>query len=199
MLIAEVEKMQNKKNGNILWTLFSGMFQISTFTFGGGFVIATFIKKRFVDQLGWIEESEMLDLIALGQSSPGAVAVNVAILVGWRVFGVLGMIAAVLGTILPPMIILTVISFFYNAFASNQMVALTLKGMQAVAALILSVALDLAKGVTKSKSIIAIILMVASFLASYIFKVNVMYIILAALVLGISDALMKRRKQYGVA
>ena len=196
MLIAEVEKMQNKKNGNILWTLFSGMFQISTFTFGGGFVIATFIKKRFVDQLGWIEESEMLDLIALGQSSPGAVAVNVAILVGWRVFGVLGMIAAVLGTILPPMIILTVISFFYNAFASNQMVALTLKGMQAgVAALILSVALDLAKGVTKSKSIIAIILMVVSFLASYIFKVNVMYIILAALVLGISDALMKRRKQ----
>lgn len=187
--------MQKQRNGNILWTLFSGMFQISAFTFGGGFVIATFIKKRFVDQLGWIEESEMLDLIALGQSSPGAVAVNVAILVGWRVFGALGMTIAVLGTILPPMIILTVISFFYNAFATNQVVALVLKGMQAgVAALILSVAIDLARGVIKNKSILHTLLMIVAFVASYALKINVMYIILSALALGILAVFLERRK-----
>lgn len=97
------------RKANIIWMLFSGMLYISAFTFGGGFVIATFVKKRFSDELGWITESEMLDLIALAQSAPGAIAVNVAILVGWKVFGAIGMAASVVGTILPPMIIITMV------------------------------------------------------------------------------------------
>lgn len=66
---------------------FRSTLYISAFTFGGGFVIVTFMKRKFVDELHWIDEQEMLDLIALAQSSPGAIAVNAAILVGWRVGG----------------------------------------------------------------------------------------------------------------
>ncbi|MBQ0072296.1 MAG: chromate transporter [Spirochaetales bacterium] len=188
--------MKKPKHTNVLWILFSGMFQISAFTFGGGFVIASFIKKHFVDELGWIEESEMLDLIALGQSSPGAVAVNVAILVGWRVFGFLGMLVAALGTILPPMIILTVISFFYNAFATNRMVALVLRGMQVgVAALILSVALDLGKRIIKTRSLALIVLMVLAFVGSFVFRINVMFLILTALLIGLGVALTEGRRK----
>ena len=88
-----------------LWKLFLSTLYISSFTFGGGFVIVTFMKKKFVDELHWIDEQEMLDMTALAQSSPGAIAVNAAILVGWQVEGLIGMIVAVLGTIIPPMVI----------------------------------------------------------------------------------------------
>ena len=117
--------------GTILKKLFFSTLYISAFTFGGGFVIITFMKRKFVDELHWIDMTEMLDLTALAQSSPGAIAVNAAILVGWRVAGLMGMLIAVLGTILPPMLILSVISLCYQAFATNLYVALILKGMQA--------------------------------------------------------------------
>ncbi|MBR6235396.1 MAG: chromate transporter [Spirochaetales bacterium] len=179
---------------NVLWMLFSGMFYISAFTFGGGFVIATFVKKKFSDELGWIDESEMLDLIALAQSAPGAIAVNVAILVGWKVFGVIGMIASVLGTILPPMIILTAVSFIYNLIADNMYVAMVLKGMQAgVAAIILSVSIDLAVKVMKEKSILYDALIVAAFVLSFFFKVNVVFLIIAALLLGVALTFFRRK------
>ena len=97
-----------------LGKLFFSMLYISSFTFGGGFVIATFMKEKFVDELHWIDEKEMLDITALAQSSPGAIAVNVAILVGWQVDGLLGMFLAVLGTILLHLIhILCHIFFFF--------------------------------------------------------------------------------------
>ena len=96
--------------GTVLKKLFFSTLYISAFTFGGGFVIITFMKRKFVDELHWIDMTEMLDLTALAQSSPGAIAVNAAILVGWRVAGLMGMLIAVLGTILPPMLILSVIS-----------------------------------------------------------------------------------------
>ncbi|MBQ3317123.1 MAG: chromate transporter [Spirochaetales bacterium] len=188
--------MHDKKPraSNVLWMLFSGMFYISAFTFGGGFVIATFVKKKFSDELGWIDESEMLDLIALAQSAPGAIAVNVAILVGWKVFGVIGMIASVLGTILPPMIILTAVSFIYNLIADNMYVAMVLKGMQAgVAAIILSVSIDLAVKVMKEKSILYDALIVAAFVLSFFFKVNVVFLIIAALLLGVALAFFRRK------
>ena len=65
--------------------MFASTFTLSMFTFGGGFVIVPLMKKKFVDELHWIDEEEMLDLVAIAQSSPGAIAVNAAILVGWRV------------------------------------------------------------------------------------------------------------------
>lgn len=175
--------------------LFLSTLYISSFTFGGGFVIVTFMKKKFVDELHWIDEQEMLDMTALAQSSPGAIAVNAAILVGWQVEGLLGMGVAVLGTIIPPMLILSVISLFYNTFATNTYVALVLKGMQAgVAAVILDVVCDLGGKVVKTRSPLYIGLMIVAFAANFVFNVNVILIILAAAALGVVRVLLQGRK-----
>lgn len=178
---------------NPLGKLFLSMLYISAFTFGGGFVIITFMKRKFVDELHWIDDQEMLDLTALAQSSPGAIAVNAAILVGWHVGGFWGMIVAVIGTILPPIIILSVISFFYAVFITNPYVAIVLKGMQAgVAAVILDVVFNLGSGVLKTKSVIHILVMIVAFAATFFFGVNVVYIILAAALVGIIVSVYKQ-------
>ena len=131
------EQLENREKGerqmeqrHRLLVLFLKTLYISAFTFGGGFVIVTFMKKCFVDELHWIDEQEMLDFTALAQSCPGAIAVNGAILVGWKVYGFAGMVVAVIGTILPPMAILAVLSVCYAAFASNVWVAAALEGMR---------------------------------------------------------------------
>lgn len=178
----------------LLRKLFFSMLYISAFTFGGGFVIITFMKRKFVDELHWIDEDEILDLTALAQSSPGAIAVNAAILVGWRVAGFAGMLVAIVGTILPPMVILYVISFFYAAFASNLYVAMVLKGMQAgVAAVILDVVFSLGGKVVKEKSVLNLIIMALAFCAVFFFNINVIYIILAAALTGLVRALVLKR------
>lgn len=185
----ELKTMENEKKeskGKVLWKLLLSTLYISAFTFGGGFVIITFMKRKFVDELHWIDEDEMLDLAALAQSSPGAIAVNAAILVGWRVAGFAGMLVAVVGTIVPPMLILAVISFFYQAFATNWYVSLVLKGMQAgVAAVILDVVCGLGAKVLKTKKLVLYLVMVAAFVATVVFNVNVIYIILVAAGIGI--------------
>lgn len=187
----------NAKSGRAktLLTLFFNMLYISTFTFGGGFVIVTLMKQKFVDKLHWMDESEMLDMTAIAQSSPGAIAVNAAILVGWRIAGFAGMLTAVVATILPPMVILSAISYCYQAFESNRYVALALKGMQAgVAAVILSVVFDLGGKVVQERSALSILLMILAFLATFVFNINVVLIILAAAAVGVVSVLAARGK-----
>ena len=96
---------------NTFTKLFLSAFQLSACTFGGGFVMIPLMQKKFVDELHWIEEQEMMDLTAIAQSSPGAIAVNASILVGYHVAGVFGALITVLGTVLPPLIIISIISF----------------------------------------------------------------------------------------
>ncbi len=171
------------------------MLYISSVTFGGGFVIVNFIKKTFVEKMHWITEDEMLDMIALAQSSPGAIAVNTAILMGWNIAGFWGMVAAVLGIILPPMTIITVISFFYEAFIANKYIALMLKGMQAgVAALILDVAFDLTGKLAKRQRPLYVILMALAFILVFLAKVNVVLIILPAALIGFLVSLVDRKR-----
>ncbi len=187
-----MEKAQGKK----LLKLFLSMLYISAFTFGGGFVIVTFMKRKFVDEYHWIDEKEMLDMTALAQSSPGAIAVNAAILVGWKVGGFTGMVVSVLGTIIPPMAILSVISLFYQLFASNRYVALVLRGMSCgVAAVILDVSVSLGMNVIKAKEWVHYIVMAAAFIATFFFRVNVIYIILCAAAVGIVMALRGRKER----
>lgn len=189
-------KKSLRPTAKTLWQLFLSTLYISAFTFGGGFVIVTFMKKKFVDELHWIDEDEMLDLTAIAQSSPGSIAVNAAILVGWRVGGAAGIAIAVLGTLLPPMLILSMISFFYAAFASNRYVALTLRGMQAgVAAVILDVVCSLGSKVVKEHSALSIALMLCAFAATFFFKINVVFILLAAALVGAVKLLVIRLKE----
>lgn len=110
--------VKNKKS--ILRKLFFSCLYLSTFTFGGGYVIVTLMKKKFVDDYQWIDEKEMLDLVAIAQSSPGPIAVNGAIVVGYKLAGILGAMTAILGTIIPPFLIISVISAGYHSFTMKQ-------------------------------------------------------------------------------
>lgn len=175
--------MKDKKK--IYIKLFTSTFYLSAFTFGGGYVIIPLMKKKFVDDLKWIEEEEMLNLTAIAQSSPGAVAVNASILLGYQIAGTLGALVSILGTVLPPLIILSIISMFYTAFRDNIVVNAVLKGMQAgVAAVVCDVVITMGGTISKSKDFISILVMILAFIATYIFKINVMYIILACGIIG---------------
>lgn len=169
--------MEKKK---VIWKLFISTLYLSAFTFGGGYVIITLMKKKFVDEYHWIDEEEMLDLVAIAQSAPGPIAVNGAIVVGYKLAGVPGLLVSILGTVTPPFIILSVVSMFYTAFRDNLYIALMLQGMQAgVGAVIASVVYDMGEGIVRGKSYISILIMVLSFIAVYFLNISAVYIILA--------------------
>ena len=180
-------------NKKILRNIFLSTLYLSSFTFGGGYVIVTLLKKKFVDELHWIDQQEMLDLVAIAQSSPGAIAVNGAIVVGYKLGGLPGVFCAVIGAVIPPFIILTVISFFYTAFKENFIIQAMLSGMKAgVGAVILSVVFDMGGDVVKGKDPFLITLMAASFIASYFYHVNVIFIILAAALAGVCKTIIRK-------
>lgn len=178
----------------MLVKLFITNLYLSAFTFGGGYVIVTLMKNKYVDEYHWIDEKEMLDLIAIAQSAPGAIAVNGAIVVGYKLAGIKGAIVSIIATILPPFIILSIVSMFYEIFKSNQIIALMLSGMQgAVGAIIASVTYDMALGVVKEKQTLPIIVMVVAFLSIYLFNINIVLVILACGILGIVENMINRR------
>ena len=145
-----------KKDFAFYRKLFCSTFYLSAFTFGGGYVIIPLMRKKFVEQYHWIEEEEMLDLTAIAQSSPGAIAVNASILIGYRLAGLFGALVTVLGTVLPPLIILSVISVAYTAFQNSLIVQLVLRAMQAgVAAVIADVVISMGWDVLKRKALAA--------------------------------------------
>lgn len=165
--------------------LFLSTFYLSAFTFGGGYVMVPLMKKKFADDLKWIDQQEMLDLVAIGQSAPGAIAINTSILIGYKLRGIQGALVALLGTIMPPLIIISTISFFYEAFRSNITINKALLGMQAgVACIIVDVVFKMASSVIKTNGAISIITMILVFIATYIFKINVGFIILVCALSG---------------
>ena len=187
--------MNQNTNPSLYLKLFTSTFYLSAFTFGGGYVIVPLMRRRFVDDLHWIEEREMLDLTAIAQSAPGPIAVNAAILLGWRVAGPLGAAVSILGTVLPPFLILSVVSLFYAAFRSNPIVAAVLKGMQAgVAAVIASVVVDMAGDILRQKRLLPTLIMAAAFLVTLLCDINVVWIILACAVIGIVAAFWQQSK-----
>ena len=166
-----------------------------SFTFGGGYVIVTLMKKKFVDQYHWIDDEEMLDLIAIAQSSPGAIAVNGAIVVGYKLAGIPGVLLCVLATVLPPFVIISILSVFYAAFQSNVWIRLLLEGMQSgVAAVIASVVYDMGRGIIREKTPISLLIMGGAFLANYMFQINAVYIILFCIALGYLQTWYQKRR-----
>ena len=175
--------------------LFCSTFQLSACTVGGGFVIVPLMRKKFVDELGWIGEEEMLDLTAIAQSSPGAIAVNVAILLGYHVAGIPGALLGMLGTVLPPMGIISLISLFYTQFRDHVLVNAAMVGMMAgVAAVVLDVVITMIQGVFRQKRVLPAVLMIASFVLVRVFDVNIVPVILLCGVIGAADALWRGRR-----
>ena len=176
-------------------TLFTSMLFISAFTFGGGSVIIPLMRKKIVRELGWLSEEEMLDIVAIAQSSPGAVSVNVAAQIGYRTTGKMGMLLAAFATVLPPFLWIVIVSLFYDAFRTSPIVDAILRSMQpVVAAVILRAAWDMIQSIRQKQATAGWLLFVAA-LALGLSGVNVIWILLGGGVLGavISIAGGKRR------
>jgi chromate transporter len=179
--------LRKNSRAKLLRTLFTSTFTLSAFTFGGGYVIVPLMRKRFVEQLGWIDEQEMLDLIAIAQSAPGIIAVNTSILVGYKVAGVGGAVFTLLGTMLPPLILLSVLSYVYDAIKDNTIVKTLFFGMSiGVAIVILDAVVTMAKTVLSSRKLLPPVIMVLAFIATYLLKVNIVLIILGCAIIGIT-------------
>ena len=187
---------QNISKKQLLKKLFFSTLYLSTFTFGGGYVIVSLMKTKFVDELHWIDENEMLDLIAIAQSSPGAVAVNGAIVVGYKLSRIPGVICSILGAIIPPFFIISIISGFYTLFQKNEAVQALLTGMRAgVGAVIVSVVWDMGSGIVKQKKLSLILIMLCAFVANYYLKINIIFIILVCIVCSAAKAIITERRK----
>ena len=180
--------MENKQRAPY-GKLFGSMFLISACTFGGGFVIVSLMKKKFVDEYKWLTQEQMLDMTAIAQSSPGAIAVNAALQVGFLIGGAAAAAVAVAATILPPLLLISVLSFLYAAVRDSAVIATLLQGMQlGVGAVLLDVTCSLGKPVLKSRSVLLIGVMAAAFILSSVLHINVVYIILGAALVGVLRA-----------
>ena len=178
------------------WQLFLSTFKLSACTFGGGFVIIPLMRERFVKELHWIEEEETLDLTAIAQSSPGSIAINASILVGYHVAGIPGALITVVGAALPPLIIISIISAFYQAFRFNKYVSMAMVGMLAgVAAVICDVVLTMGGSVLRQKRVLPVLVLVGSFAAARFWGVNIMVIILVCGLIGAADTCCQEKKK----
>lgn len=135
----------------------------------------------------------MLDYVAIGQSAPGVLAINVSILIGYNLAGILGAVITIFGTIIPPLVIIGVVSYFYTYLQDNIWFKSIMLGLQCgVAAIMIDVVINMIKNIVKDKNVLMTILMIISFILIMFLQVNVIVIILASILLGILITLKKR-------
>lgn len=186
--------MRIKKLKN-LYYIFIVAFTISTFTFGGGYTVVPMMRKYFVEKLEFIDEDELLNISAIAHSTPGAIAVNIPVLVGYKVNGLIGAVVAGIGTITPPLIILSIISVFYKSFRDNIIVTKVLKGMEAgVVAIIVDVLIDMWQTVRLEKNILLTLIAPLAFVANYVFNINVIYIIVTTAIICLIQSQINQNK-----
>ena len=185
-----------EKDKKFLGKLFMSIFLLSASTFGGGYVIVPLMKKKFVERLKWLEEEEMLDLIGIAQSTPGAIAVNTSILVGYKLSGVTGALIALAGAALPPLIVITAVFYLYGAIRDNALIDALMRGMQiGVAVVIVDAVVNMAKNIIKGKSVFQLLMLIAAFALVYFKIVNLVIVIFAALLLGVAHTMIKARRE----
>lgn len=184
--VNDIKLSKSERTATFYWDLFRSTFIISAVTVGGGFVIIPLLRGKYVDDFGWLTEKETLDLVAIAQSMPGVVAVNSAIILGYRMAGLMGSLVAATATVLPPLLILSIISVFYEFFIQNYYIKLVLRGMQCGAtALIVNVGIDLFLKQCKRKLILPILIVLGTFIANVVFEINIMYLILTDGLIGL--------------
>lgn len=176
-----------------LWQLCATFFKIGLITFGGGYVMVSIIQREIVEKKQWINEQDMLDMLVIAESTPGAIAINSATFVGYRLRGILGAILATISVVLPSFIIICGLYYALETFLTNVWVASAFKGIRAtVCVLIFNAALKLFKPV--KKSLFCYILIVLSALISIFTSVNVIFIILSGAVLGLIYSFITAKK-----
>lgn len=176
------------------WLLASNLF-ISAFTFGGGYIVVPMIRRFFVVKKQFFTEEELVNMAAIAQSTPGAIAINLSALAGYRTAGIAGAVISCIAAIIPPLIILGFVSAFYKLFVSNVVVTAILKGMEAgVAALMADLVTDMCSMILKKKSFFYSIMIPLSFVANYFFGINVALLLAVCCFLCVLHLFSKRRK-----
>lgn len=170
-----------------LTEIFLTFLKINTVTFGGGYTIVPVIRDEFIHKKKLIDEEEMLNIVTLAQSGPGAMAISTSLLTGYRLRGLKGALTALFASVLPCLVIITIVYYAYDAFSSNVWVKAALEGMAGVisAALIITV-YSMAKQALKKHTFFSSVLMLGAFIVSYFFKkqVHTAFIIVALGLIG---------------
>ena len=187
-----IKEMVMSKSKLIL-KLFLTFFKIGAFTFGGGYAMIPLIEKETVEKNNWIESEEILEVFAVSESTPGPIAINTATFIGYKIAGVFGAMAATLGVVLPSFVIILSISFLLKEFAHLKPVVYAFNGIRAgVLALIVKAFWSMYKSCPKN--IFSYIIAAAIFVLAGFLKINALYCLLGAAVLGIVYTLLLRRK-----
>lgn len=161
-----------------LWLFGINLF-ISAFTFGGGYVVVPMIRKYYVFKKKLFEEEELMNMAAIAQSSPGAIAINLSALAGYQVVGIMGVVISSIAAVIPPIVILAIVSRWYTVFVTNSLIIAILKGMQAgVAALIVELVIDMTNMVIKERSLLLTLMIPSVFFASFIMNINIAVILM---------------------
>ena len=178
-------------------TLFRVFFSISAVALGGGLTMLPIMSREFVEKRGWLSDNDMLDTVAVMQSLPGIISINMAVLIGYRVSGIAGAIFSALGVILPPFVAIILLAMFLTKLDNNETVNHIFLGVRAaVAAMILLSAVKLAKQALKSRWAQAIAIF--GFIAMVFFEMNAILLVVIGAVIGLAIAylpmLFNRRK-----
>lgn len=174
---------------NLFWTF----CRIGGLTFGGGYAMLPMLQKEVVETHKWATEQELLDYYAVGQATPGIIAVNTATFIGYKEKGILGAIFATSGVVFPALIIIMSIAGFIDSFSDLNIVQHAFSGIRvAVGVLILNALVKMVKG--SVKDILGIILFVATFIISIVFNISVVYIVVASALIGIISDFVNRKR-----
>ena len=170
-----------------LWKVFATFFKIGAFTFGGGYAMIPLIQREAVDKHGWVTEDDILDIIAIAESTPGPIAINSATFVGYRACGVLGSVAATLGVVLPSFVLIFAISFVLRQFQELKAVQYAFQGIRAgVLALLCKALWGMYK--KNKKNWASYIVMAGSFVLTAIVDVSVLPVLIGCAVFGLVTA-----------
>ena len=174
---------------NLFWTF----CRIGGLTFGGGYAMLPMLQKEVVETHKWATEQELLDYYAVGQATPGIIAVNTATFIGYKEKGILGAIFATSGVVFPSLAIIMSIAGFIDSFSDSNIVQHAFSGIRvAVGVLILNALVKMVKG--SVKDILGIILFVATFIISIVFNISVVYIVVASALIGIISDFINRKR-----
>ena len=179
---------------NIFLLLFLEFFKMGALTFGGGYAMIPFIEETVLRH-GWMTTSELVDFIAVSESTPGAFAVNISTYIGSEVGGIIGALLATLGLVLPPFLIMLLVTYFYTFVSTNPYVRLFIDGMQAgVCAMLLDIMLGLFRTVAKRNHIVYYLLIVISFLYVRLTKYSIFYLAVFCVIVAIIKAMVSRQE-----
>ncbi|SEF68821.1 chromate transporter [Caloramator fervidus] len=164
--------------------LFKTFFKIGAFTLGGGYAMLPLIEKEVVEKKGWIDEEEFLDLVALAQASPGPIAVNTAVFVGYRLMGIKGVLVSTLGSILPSFFIILIIASYFTEMKSSYIIERIFMGIRpAVAGMVLASVFRMGRNVILNFKKLVFVIVIS--ISVWMYKITPIYIILLSILLGL--------------